>query len=125
MKFFTILLFILLLTTGCKTTPIQTLSQEPIRIDQWSLDKYWVQTNTAFSVKTNNYNMPKKGGFVNIEYLIDSNGNIFNPTIVKSDSTGAWNKFALKALSNMKYENSKTNTQKIPVYVVTEFIFGI
>ena len=67
--------------------------------------------------------LPKTGGYVQINYLIDSNGEIFNPTIVDSSPKGEWDLIALKALSKVEYVPSEFNSSNIPVYVTSEFKF--
>ena len=57
-------------------------------------------------------------------YLIDSNGKVYNPEIVESVPEGVWDDQGLKAVKQMEYEPSQSNTNKIPVYVTTEFHFG-
>jgi TonB family protein len=123
MKFLSVLSLGLLVLSGCKSTPEQYLTESPITVEQSDLQKYWIQEAKKFSFKTDTLRPPKTSGFVKVKYLVDSNGEIFNPTVVESSPDGAWDKFALRALSNLHYVPSKINSSNTPVYVVTEFIF--
>jgi TonB family protein len=124
MKFLSVLSLGLLLLSGCKSTPEQYLTESPITVEQSDLPKYWVQEAKKFSFNTNTLKPPKTSGFVKVKYLVDSNGEIFNPTVVESSPNGAWDKFALRALRNIHYVPSKANSSNAPVYVTTEFKFG-
>ncbi len=124
MKFLSILSLGLLVLSGCKSTPEQYLAKPPIAVEQSELQNYWVQEAKEFSFKSSTLKPPKTGGLVKIKYLVDSNGEIFNPTVIESYPKGAWDKIALRALSNIHYVPSKTNSTNIPVYVTTEFKFG-
>ncbi|WP_019028304.1 energy transducer TonB [Colwellia piezophila] len=124
MKLLSVLSLGLLMLSGCKSTPEQYLTESPITIEQSNLENYWVQEAKEFSFKFKNMKVPETGGFVNIKYLVDSNGEIFSPTVIESSPKGAWDKFALRALSNIKYVPSKANPSNTPVYVITEFTFG-
>ena len=67
-------------------------------------------------------NMP--AGHVEIRYLIDSNGVIFNPEIIESVPEGVWDKFGMKAIQQMEYQAAEANAANTPVYVSTIFNFG-
>jgi TonB family protein len=124
MKFLSVLSLGLLVLSGCKSTPEQHLTESPITVEQSNLEDYWVQEAKEFSFKSSTLKPPKTSGFVRVKYLVDSNGGIFNPTVVESSPNGAWDKFALRALRNIHYVPSKANSSNTPVYVTTEFIFG-
>jgi len=124
MKFSLILLLISWFLFGCSSTPEFLNNQTPIYIEQTELDKYWIHKTESFSFSSSSYVPPSTDGFVLVKYLIDSNGNTYNSEIIKSDSTGAWNKIALKAVKKIHYVNAETNPKKTPVYVVTEFTFN-
>lgn len=125
MKILSILLISLLALGGCASKQEVYLTQSPINVEQHDLDDYWVQSSekSRFSVKPN-IKLPKAGSVVKINYLIDSNGEIFNPTIVESSPEGEWSFIALKALSKVEYVPSESNSLNIPVYVTSEFKFA-
>ncbi|NMT18516.1 energy transducer TonB, partial [Vibrio parahaemolyticus] len=88
------------------------------QVEQNDLEDYWIQSSEEFSFSLkSNMKLPKTGGYVQINYLIDSNGEIFNPTIVDSSPKGEWDLIALKALSKVEYVPSEFNSSNIPVYV--------
>ncbi|WP_394129489.1 energy transducer TonB [Shewanella maritima] len=124
MKIIMVLCLGLAMLSGCSSTPEQYLTEEPVIVDQINLSNYWVRKAEEFSFDTGALKPPKTSGIVKVKYLIDSNGEIFNPTVVESMPQGAWDKFALKALENIHYIPSESNASKTPVYVITEFSFG-
>ncbi|HAS6765941.1 TPA: energy transducer TonB [Vibrio parahaemolyticus] len=125
MKKLSILPLSCLILGGCASKQEVYLTQSPIKVEQHDLDDYWVQSSEdfRFSLKSN-IKVPKTGGYVLINYLIDSNGEIFNPTIVESSPRGEWDLIALKALSKVEYVPSESNSLNIPVYVTTEIKFA-
>ncbi|MCJ8318783.1 MAG: energy transducer TonB [Colwellia sp.] len=120
-----VLILLATLLFGCSSTLKQSLSQAPIEIENYDLIKYWHPTQQKFTTDTGKLVTPNSEGFVKLKYLIDSNGQIFEPTIVESKPKGLWDKFALKALKNIRYVKSEFNEAGIPVYVTTEFQFGV
>ncbi|ASI93911.1 energy transducer TonB [Vibrio rotiferianus] len=116
------LLLSLITLIGCSSSPKVHLTQSPIEVESQDLDKYWVQDSGKFKF-TSRAKLPKTSGYVLINYLVDSNGEIFNPTIVESSPKGEWELIALEALSRINYLPSKSNSAKIPVYVTSEFKF--
>ncbi|TNZ66373.1 energy transducer TonB [Vibrio parahaemolyticus] len=125
MKKLSILSLSFLILCGCASKQEVYLTQSPIKVEQHDLGDYWVQSSEGFrfSLKSN-IKVPKTGGYVLINYLIDSNGEIFNPTIVESSPKGEWDLIALKALSKVEYVPSESNSLNIPVYVTTEIKFS-
>ena len=114
----------LLVLGGCASKQEVYLTQSPIQVEQNDLEDYWIQSSEEFSFSLkSNMKLPKTGGYVQINYLIDSNGEIFNPTIVDSSPKGEWDLIALKALSKVEYVPSEFNSSNIPVYVTSEFKF--
>jgi hypothetical protein len=124
MKIFAVISLSTLLLLGCNSTPKQSLTQVPIEIENSDLIKYWQPVQQNFTTDTGSLITPNTSGFVKLKYLIDSNGQVFEPTIIESVPHGAWDKFALLALKNVKYINSESNKSGLPVYVTTKFQFG-
>jgi hypothetical protein len=124
MKSLIVLSLGLLLLSGCKSTPELHLTESPITVELSNLQNYWIPDAKGFSFNPSTLNPPKNNGFVKIRYLIDSNGEIFNPTIIESLPAGAWDKIALESLTKFKYIPSKANSSNTPVYVTTEINFG-
>jgi len=113
------------LLSACTSTPEVALSQTPKNIDITELDQYWIHENKEFSLPINPKKIPPKGsdGFVEIAYLIDSNGNLFNPKIIKSHPEGLWDYSGLKALKKIKYKKAESNSERTPVYVTSRIEF--
>ena len=123
MKFLSVLSLGLLVLGGCKSTPEQYLTEPAITIELSNLQNYWAPKTQTFSFKSRTFKQPKTSGAVKVKYLIDSNGEIFNPIVVESLPKGSWDKHALGAVSKFKYMPSKANSSKTPVYVTMEIKF--
>jgi len=102
---------------GCVSTPKQYLTQTPIAIKAEQLSQYWQvsQQSSHFNINAN-LKMTSTKGEVQIRYLIDSNGNVFEPTIVKSTPVGVFDKAGLKAFAKMHFVKANENPKAIPVY---------
>ncbi|WP_298772180.1 energy transducer TonB [uncultured Shewanella sp.] len=113
------------LLSACSSSPDILLNQNPKVIDVSELTQYWIQDNDYFRMNIGPKRMPPKDteGFVEIRYLIDSNGNVFNPEIVKSEPEGFWDYSGMKALSKIQYKKADTNPLAVPVYVTTRIEF--
>lgn len=114
------------LMVGCSSIPERLILSQPLKVEQERLQEYWVQKNERFSFKTPSNISPSaiKPGAVTIEYLIDSNGNIFEAKVVASSPPGLWDKTALKAVKKIEYAPAESNEARTPVYVNTVFNFG-
>jgi len=110
---------------GCSSTPKILLTKKPIEVESKELINYWVPSQKTTKTASYIKKLPPASGFVFVRFLIDSNGNIFNPKIVDSDPSGAWNKVALNNLQNLHYTESKDNKEKIPVYSTLKFTFSV
>ena len=113
------LAFLVLLAASCATKKEIVLTGDIVKVSGDELSNYWVPKKDKFSF---NLNMPKKG-YVKYRYIIDSNGNLFNPEIVESNPEGMVDHAGLVALSKIKYIPAKSNIKQIPVQVETEIRF--
>lgn len=112
---------------SCASTPELFLSEDPIEINNVdTLEQFWVLENKSYRFNIQPSRLPEKGvnGYVKIKFLIDSNGNIFDPKIIESVPEGAFDYSALKALSKQKYRKSASNANGRPVYVTQEIKFN-
>jgi len=102
---------------GCVSTPKQYLTQAPIEIKAEQLNQYWQvsQQSSHFNINAN-FKTTSEKGEIQIRYLIDSNGNVFEPTIVKSTPVGVFDKAGLKAFAKMHFVKAKNNPNAVPVY---------
>jgi hypothetical protein len=107
-------------TVGCTSKRVQLLNEAPITLNESDLEKYWVPDKGTLTFK-NHLIPPKVSGFVKVRYLIDSNGEIFNPVVAESE--GGWDKFALRAIREVHYVNTEFNLNKTPVYAIKHFNF--
>lgn len=120
MKYISLFLVMIFFTVGCTSRGEQLLNEPPITLNESDLEKYWFPTQATISFN-NNFIPPKVSGFVKVSYLIDSNGEIFNPVVTEAE--GGWDKFALRALREVHYVNTAFNFNKTPVYATKQFNF--
>ncbi|MGF1685504.1 energy transducer TonB [Photobacterium japonica] len=115
----------LFVLTGCSSSHVSTtyLTSPPIAIEASDLNKYWISHENKGSFNIYKLEVPKHNGMVKIQYLIDSNGDIFNPSILEATPNDAWNDIAMHGLSAVEYTPAEGNKEKVPVIVAKEFIF--
>jgi outer membrane biosynthesis protein TonB len=110
---------------GCSSTPELYLLDEPIEVTNQTVNDHWIQKNEKFSFRIPINRTPKKNesGYVIVRYLIDSNGNTFNPEIIESVPEGLWDFAGVKAITKQDFVPSKTNTSNTPVYYSQKILF--
>ena len=115
-----------ILTFGCATSPEVLLNQTPVEVTKENINEYWENKNKTFSFKLPLKATPKSmnDGFVTFRFLIDSNGNSFNPEIIESKPEGAWDYAGVKALSKQAFIPAKSNTERVPVYYTQTIFFN-
>ncbi len=118
-------LLLSLLLLGCSSTSDMYLSQTPVEVTDENISDYWVQTNERFK-----FNLPiqraigkNENGHVTLRFLIDSNGNTFNPEVIESMPAGMWDYAGVKALSKQEFVPADTNRLKMPVYYTQTIYF--
>ena len=119
-----VLLGATLMLGGCASpSPTVKLNQPPREVSEETLCLYWVQEGevTQFNLPLNRPMKAPVEGFVDIRYLIDSNGNLFSPEILAAEPAGVLELAALTALSKMRYRVAEQNPEAIPVQVVQRF----
>ena len=119
-----VLLGAALMLGGCASpSPTVKLNQPPREVSEEDLCLYWVQEGemTQFNLPLNRPMKAPVEGFVDIRYLIDSNGNLFSPEILAAEPAGMLELAALTALSKMRYRVAEQNPEAIPVQVVQRF----
>lgn len=117
MKFIN-LIFLSGLLLGCTSSPEVYLAEQPIEVTNKSVGEYWEQKNETFSFSLPSIRAPKKKekGYVKVRYLIDSNGNTFNPEIIESVPEGFWDYAGVKAITKQEFIPSEPNKSNKPVY---------
>lgn len=110
---------------GCASKPELTLNQQPIEVTDENINEYWIQKNETFSFNLPLNRAPRKGeeGHVKLRFLIDSNGNTFNPEIIESVPEGVWDYAGVQALSKQEFVPAESNSSNIPVYYTQEIFF--
>ena len=119
-----VLLGAALMLGGCASpSPTVKLNQPPREVSEEALCLYWVQEGevTQFNLRLKRPMKAPVEGFVDIRYLIDSNGNLFSPEILAAEPAGVLELAALTALSKMRYRVAEQNPEAIPVQVVQRF----
>lgn len=120
-----LLIFFSILVLGCTSTPEVALNQKPVEVTNDNVGKYWVLKNKKFSVNLPLRRAPKKleEGHVTLRFLIDSNGNTFDPEIIESVPEGLWDNAGVEAMSKQDFIPAESNTQNIPVYFTQTIFF--
>ena len=94
------------------------LTSEPI-ISPKKLDTYWLSTNNIQPLKYMSLSQRKalSGSTVIIkaEYLIDSNGNVFDVEILESNVGTSFSSLVAKSLQSRAFSPSSINTNRQPV----------
>ena len=124
MKTLSLLLFSLVLL-GCSSTSDMYLNQTPVEVTNETISDYWVQTNNKFRFKLPIQRAIGKNedGHATLRFLIDSNGNTFNPEIIESAPEGMWDYAGVKALSKQNFVPAETNSSNAPVYFTQTIYF--
>ncbi|WP_394193364.1 energy transducer TonB [Pseudoalteromonas atlantica] len=119
------LIFFSILVLGCTSTPEVVLNQEPVEVTNDNVRQYWVLKNKSFSFNLPLKRAPKKleEGHVTLRFLIDSNGNTFDPEIIESVPAGIWDYAGVKAMSKQDFIPAKSNTLGVPVYFTQTIFF--
>tara|TARA_Y100000052_G_C2943047_1_gene81968 strand:- start:743 stop:1135 length:393 start_codon:yes stop_codon:yes gene_type:complete len=118
-------LIFMIFSCSANATISPHLSSEPIEVTNDELVQYWTMKFNSFSFnsepKGKVASMPK--GYVKIRYLIDSDGNTFNASVVESKPVGVWDEQGLLAIKQMQFAPTTDNDARVPVYVTTVFKF--
>jgi len=111
--------------SSCAAAPGPEFTGEILEISSDQLSEYWVpeQDTVKFTFRSRS-KLPEACGYVVVEYLIDSNGDIFDPTIMESQPKGAHEKSVLMMLSEMKYLPSDVNPDRTPVKITRRTDFN-
>lgn len=116
---------------GCQstaTTSIKPVFESDIRIVRAEqLDQYWVDSNQSksFALAMNaipaklHDRTPLKAVF-SYRYVIDSEGNIFNPEILSVEGTEELKPVVYAYLNEVNYVPAKQNVRRVPVQVTVE-----
>ncbi|MBE1301345.1 MAG: TonB family protein [Alteromonadaceae bacterium] len=118
-------LLLTLLIYGCNATPEVYLAKDAVEVNEDTVGQYWKHKNTEYSFTINNISPDKqnKDGYVSVRYLIDSNGNTFQPEVLESHPKGMWDAFALKAVKHQQFVYAEENHSRIPVYYTQKLTF--
>ncbi|MGY4108763.1 energy transducer TonB [Aeromonas encheleia] len=115
---------VLALLQGCSSRPEAALDRAPIVIPLEQLSHYWIQENQrSFFGDDEPVRRPAKPvkGYVEVRYLIDSNGMPTKPEVVAVEPPGELEQSALATLSRLRYSPAEGNPDAHPVQVVNRF----
>jgi TonB family protein len=120
-------LLLLLIITGCTSNLVdesKTTSEPHIIVNEsdWS---YWKPMQKVAPKYPMKMNLKGQMGCVNVSYVVNSDGSVTNPIIVKSIPESGFNKTSIKAALKFKYQPSDTNLSLIPVRTSNIFTFTI
>lgn len=106
-------------------TPSPLMTGAPVQVKAGELHKFWIPARTERDV-----NVPKEAqekripGSVVVEYLIDSDGNVLQPTVVSADPPGLYNEAALNLIRGQRFRPASSNPDRLPVQTKTEITFN-
>jgi len=124
MRVFSILSVLVIALASCATPPEPEFTADVHVINSDQLPQYWVPEKDLIKFSLRPGELPPEScGFVVLEFLIDSNGNVFSPRIKEAEPEGAWDWEAIKSLNLMKFLPAESNPNRTPVKVTrrTEF----
>ncbi|WP_293747585.1 hypothetical protein [uncultured Paraglaciecola sp.] len=117
-KIISIIIITLLMMSCSSTNTSPYLTSEPI-ISPKKLDTYWLSTNNIQPLKYMSLSQRKalSGSTVIIkaEYLIDSNGDVFDVEILESNVGTSFSSLVAKSLQSRAFSPSSINTNRQPV----------
>lgn len=106
-------------------TPSPLMTGAPVDVKAGELHKFWIPAQVEREV-----NVPKEAqekkipGAVVIQYLIDSDGRVINPSVVRAEPPGVYNEAALALLRNQRFRSAPSNPDRLPVRTKTEITFN-
>lgn len=116
----------LLFLAGCATSPEAYFKSDIKMVEADQLSDYWVEYDSTKRVDLpSDFEHPSVCGRVDLKYIIDSNGRIFNADVVHSAPAGVYDYLALKAHAQRKFKRSAANLERVPVQVVQKTIFKL
>ncbi|MFB2865338.1 energy transducer TonB [Aeromonas sp. MdU4] len=111
------------LLLGCTSRPEVAQDRTPIAIPLDQLSRYWIQDRQFSFFGEDEPEFPVKPvkGYVEVRYLIDSNGRPIKPVVVAAEPPGELEQSALATLSRMRYSPGDDNPDAVPVEVTNRF----
>lgn len=126
MRAISIFFTVILVLASCATPPEPEFTTDIHVVSSDQLPQYWVPKKDKIKFATKPGELPSVScGFVVLEFLIDSNGNVFSPVIKEAEPEGAWDWGALKSLSLMEFLPAESNPNRTPVKVTRRTVFKI
>ncbi len=120
MRHLVIIISLLLSSNAFGGTSADWSTLQYLKQDDWSMWAPIVKKAPVYPKK-----LFDKGieGCVNIYFNIRPNGKPGTARVLKSIPEGAFDKYALKALSSFRYRASETNSEKAPIITNAVFTF--
>lgn len=108
---------------ACTSAPLMTGA--PVQVGAGELHNFWIpaETDTRINVPAEAQKKRVPGRVV-VEYLIDSDGQVIEPSVVEAEPPGVYNKAALDLLRGQRFEPAPSNTRRLPVKTRTEITFN-
>ena len=122
-----LIIIISLSVISCSSTRMSPhLTSEPIILPK-ELSTYWVSVNNVQPLKYMSRSQRKalSGSTVVIkaEYLIDSNGDVFEVKVLESNVDTSFSSLVAKSLQNRAFSPSSTNANRQPVVTQSKLTF--
>ncbi len=117
----------LLITVGlyaCTSVPETYFATDIQVVTEDQLKDFWQAGNETVSFRASpGFKSVSGRGYVVIQYLINSNGAVFNPEIIESQPAGIYDRTARKYLSLVRYIPAETNPVPIPAKTIQKTSF--
>jgi outer membrane biosynthesis protein TonB len=125
MRHFICYIFIIISLFSCSSIPVDPqLNTEPVNTS--NLKDYWLSKhNKQPSIFNRTQLKQLKAQNVKIiaRYLIDSNGNVYDVKIIKTNTDVSFTKLVTKSLQKRKFYPSSLNQARQPVYTTAMLEF--
>lgn len=106
-------------------TPSPLLTGAPVEVGAGELHQFWVPAQPESRVDVPAQAQEEKvPGAVVVEYMIDSDGRVIRPSVVRAEPPGVYEKAALDLVRRQRFEPAPSNGQRLPVHTRTEITFN-
>lgn len=89
------------------------------------LEQYWISAKKVAPIYPNTALQRSVQGCAAVSYVIEADGSTSSHNPIASSPSGIFNKSAIKAASQFRYEPSEENTERTAVFTTNTFTYEI
>ncbi|MFK7958731.1 MAG: energy transducer TonB [Lysobacterales bacterium] len=117
--------FLMLLVAACARTPVEPFLSDDVHVIGYEqLPEYWLLENKKVSFRTRwPDDQQPPCGMITLSYIIDSNGNVFNAQVIRSEPKGYFDWPGVKSLALRRFSPAPSNARRLPVKVTQDIQF--